>query len=168
MAGPAITCPRCGRTSRHPLDVLERFCGACGMFHDDMAAIGHAAPARRDEPWPTGEEVATMIHLPEHVRSFIGRQMMATRLLQPKVLPGGRYAGLLRIRDRTAIVTGWIGDLGGYDDRWHYAQFGRAMDALAAWSGDGEPRNWEEHPGTGRRPAEAGGSVPNGRSPVRG
>ena len=26
---PSFTCPRCGRTSWHPTDVLEGFCGAC-------------------------------------------------------------------------------------------------------------------------------------------
>lgn len=28
-APPSITCPRCGRTSRHPDDVREGYCGAC-------------------------------------------------------------------------------------------------------------------------------------------
>ena len=56
-----------------------------------------------------------------------------------------------------ALVAGWIGDQGGYDDRWHYADFGRAAGALAAWDGAGEPRDWDEHPGTGRRPAAVRG-----------
>jgi ribosomal protein S27AE len=25
----SFTCPRCGRTSHHPDDVRERYCGAC-------------------------------------------------------------------------------------------------------------------------------------------
>lgn len=29
LAGQSFTCPRCGRTSRHPVDVAEGYCGAC-------------------------------------------------------------------------------------------------------------------------------------------
>jgi hypothetical protein len=28
-AEPSFTCPRCGRTSHHPNDVREGYCGAC-------------------------------------------------------------------------------------------------------------------------------------------
>lgn len=27
-----ITCPRCGRTSFHPVDVMEGYCGNCRKF----------------------------------------------------------------------------------------------------------------------------------------
>lgn len=37
MTDTSITCPRCRRTSYHPSDVAERYCGACGMWHVDMA-----------------------------------------------------------------------------------------------------------------------------------
>jgi hypothetical protein len=30
--GQAFACPRCGRTSYHPKDVQERYCGACHEF----------------------------------------------------------------------------------------------------------------------------------------
>jgi hypothetical protein len=33
---PSITCPRCGRTSYHPKDISEKYCGACHLFHDQM------------------------------------------------------------------------------------------------------------------------------------
>jgi hypothetical protein len=33
----SFTCPRCGRTSHHPDDVRERYCGACHEFTDDVA-----------------------------------------------------------------------------------------------------------------------------------
>src|SRR5215813_3864046 len=33
---PSITCPRCGKTSHHPKDVGERYCGACHQFHHLM------------------------------------------------------------------------------------------------------------------------------------
>jgi hypothetical protein len=35
---PSITCPVCGRTSWHPTDVEEGWCGAC------HGATGHPAP----------------------------------------------------------------------------------------------------------------------------
>jgi hypothetical protein len=31
-----IRCDTCGRTSYHPKDVEERFCGACQKFHDQQ------------------------------------------------------------------------------------------------------------------------------------
>jgi hypothetical protein len=43
---PAFSCPRCGRTSHHPLDAIEGYCGACHdwteprpyrVFHYDRA-----------------------------------------------------------------------------------------------------------------------------------
>lgn len=38
LAGrPRITCPRCARTSHHPDDVTNRYCGACHQYHDQMA-----------------------------------------------------------------------------------------------------------------------------------
>lgn len=36
QAEASITCPRCGRTSWNPNDVLNRYCGACHLFHDQM------------------------------------------------------------------------------------------------------------------------------------
>jgi hypothetical protein len=30
-----IRCHTCNRTSYHPKDVSERYCGACHRFHDD-------------------------------------------------------------------------------------------------------------------------------------
>lgn len=32
----SITCPRCGKTSYHPKDVSEKYCGNCHEFHEDM------------------------------------------------------------------------------------------------------------------------------------
>jgi len=36
--GQSITCHRCGLTSYHPMDVSQRYCGQCRMFHTDAAA----------------------------------------------------------------------------------------------------------------------------------
>lgn len=35
----SITCPRCGRTSYHPRDIQERYCGACHQFHEFMEPL---------------------------------------------------------------------------------------------------------------------------------
>lgn len=32
----SIRCPKCGRTSHHPEDVRQRYCGNCHQFHDEM------------------------------------------------------------------------------------------------------------------------------------
>lgn len=34
--GDSITCTKCRKTSRHPKDVAERYCGACHVFHEDQ------------------------------------------------------------------------------------------------------------------------------------
>ena len=34
---PWITCHKCSRTSYHPKDIAERYCGACG-YHDGAAS----------------------------------------------------------------------------------------------------------------------------------
>jgi|SRR5262245_1165668 len=34
--GGAITCLICQRTSYHPKDVQQKYCGACHIFHDDI------------------------------------------------------------------------------------------------------------------------------------
>jgi ribosomal protein L37E len=32
---PSFTCPRCGRTSYHPMDVQHHYCGHCACFFTD-------------------------------------------------------------------------------------------------------------------------------------
>jgi hypothetical protein len=32
---PSFTCPRCGRMSYNPHDIVEQYCGACHAFIDD-------------------------------------------------------------------------------------------------------------------------------------
>ena len=31
---PCITCLRCGRTSYHPKDIAQWYCGFCHLFHE--------------------------------------------------------------------------------------------------------------------------------------
>jgi len=37
-----IRCHTCGRTSLHPKDIEERYCGACHVFHED-GLLAHEA-----------------------------------------------------------------------------------------------------------------------------
>lgn len=37
LGDDSITCKRCGRTSHHPEDVANRYCGHCHVFLDDNA-----------------------------------------------------------------------------------------------------------------------------------
>jgi hypothetical protein len=45
MTPASFTCPICGRTSWHPTDVAERWCGAC------HGATGHPLPEESDLRW---------------------------------------------------------------------------------------------------------------------
>lgn len=47
---PSITCPACGRTSHHPNDVRERYCGACHAWHDDHQVTTEIAGVDRVSP----------------------------------------------------------------------------------------------------------------------
>jgi hypothetical protein len=38
MPYPFIECLLCGARSFHPIDVAERYCGACHVFHDSVRA----------------------------------------------------------------------------------------------------------------------------------
>ena len=40
---------------------------------------------------------------------------------------------------------------GAYDDVWYYSSITAALNAWAAWDGEGEPDGWYRHPPTGRR-----------------
>jgi hypothetical protein len=42
IAAPSsFTCPRCGRTSHHPMDALNRYCGACHVFDPEPDEKSH-------------------------------------------------------------------------------------------------------------------------------
>lgn len=58
----SLTCPRCGRTTYHPIDIREGYCGAC---HD------WTSPPSRDWPAPSFEDTTSLaywkrIRPPEH------------------------------------------------------------------------------------------------------
>jgi hypothetical protein len=69
----SITCPQCGRTSHHPRDVAEQYCGNCHQWHDLMllqellkitgcgeARTGdHSNSQSRPQPHPDGPATPT-------------------------------------------------------------------------------------------------------------
>jgi len=61
----------------------------------------------------------------------------------------GRDAAIVPMLYTHALVADL--DNFGYGDRWCYKTFEGAQNALAEWSGDGEPNGWHRHPDTGRR-----------------
>jgi hypothetical protein len=64
MSGPyaeelpnRFTCPRCGATTAHPVDVLMSYCGKChawagGMTHDQMQYVHEQVQAEDDQHDP--------------------------------------------------------------------------------------------------------------------
>lgn len=65
-----------------------------------------------------------------------------------------RYACVMPFLFTVAIVEGRAGDLYTYADRWCFATFDMAADALNDWllrGFAGEPEGWHRHPDTGRR-----------------
>lgn len=60
VMAPSFTCPRCERTSWHPDDVREGYCGACHdwtggipVVFQACAGCGAAVACRLGEPAPT-------------------------------------------------------------------------------------------------------------------
>jgi hypothetical protein len=74
----------------------------------------------------------------------------------PKLIGDGRYACVMPFLFTHAIITGRIGNRSTYEDRWCYATSAKAIAAIEAWDGTGEPVGWHRHPGTGRRRTEDG------------
>ncbi|HDZ51431.1 hypothetical protein LCGC14_0113010 [marine sediment metagenome] len=64
------------------------------------------------------------------------------------------YAAIMPLMFTHAIITGRIGNKAMYEDRWCYAGYDKAVAALEAWDGIGEPEGWHRHPATGRRREE--------------
>lgn len=90
--------------------------------------------------------------------------------IEPRILPTGKWAAILPLFYTHAIVTGEVGDVEGYSDRWCYDYGLAALAALTVWDGEGEPKGWHRHPSTGRRIArvegeydERGNLVPMGQ-----
>lgn len=67
-----------------------------------------------------------------------------------------RYAAICKRIYHYDIITGKIGDEGGFDDMWSYHTYADALKALNDWNGLGEPEGWHRNPKTGRRRDENG------------
>lgn len=56
---PSICCPLCGRTSHHPVDIAEGYCGACHQITRGLVTrpcercdgCGQVASSDHQEPW---------------------------------------------------------------------------------------------------------------------
>jgi ribosomal protein L37E len=48
MSAPSFTCPRCGRTSHHPDDVREGYCGACHAWTRDESVPHYLTDAQAE------------------------------------------------------------------------------------------------------------------------
>ena len=87
----SITCPKCGKTSWHPKDILEGYCGNCHEFHDNMNAgqliTQMAAEIERSLP-PLASGDATVFSV--ELLDERGRTIAHLPLQQPmRLLPGG-------------------------------------------------------------------------------
>jgi ribosomal protein L37E len=49
---PAITCPKCGRTSYHPKDIAKRYCGLAATTMESGANSPHRARSPRTRQSP--------------------------------------------------------------------------------------------------------------------
>lgn len=68
-----------------------------------------------------------------------------------KDIGNGLYAAIKPLMFHWTLIVGEIGDTCGYADRWCYADQDKAVKALEAWDGQGEPAGWHRHPMTARR-----------------
>jgi hypothetical protein len=48
VAAPCFTCPRCSRTSHHPIDAAAGYCAKCHAFTRPVRGLA------RPEPWRLG------------------------------------------------------------------------------------------------------------------
>lgn len=71
-------------------------------------------------------------------------------VLHRRTLPDGRIVDLSQMLYTWRLSVGLKGDL-YYDDQWCYETQLRAMHAMVAWDGEGEPAGWHRHPSSGRR-----------------
>lgn len=87
----------------------------------------------------------------EQLRRLAERICAENGYSNPKVLPNRRIAVVCRFltTDAILLLTADHAEM-GYEDRWCYVH-DRAVEALQAWNGEGEPEGWHRHPRTGRR-----------------
>lgn len=74
----------------------------------------------------------------------------------PRPIGNGCWAAVYAYVLTHAIITGRIHDYACTENRWCYSSREKALAALEAWDGKGEPTGWHRHPYTGRRVDETG------------
>ncbi len=65
----------------------------------------------------------------------------------------GMWVGIKRLMFHWTLHTGVVEDRCGYEGRWCYADFSRALTGMLEWAGrdfEGEPAGWRKHPATDR------------------
>jgi hypothetical protein len=73
-----ITCPLCGRTSWHPMDVKERYCGACHKWHDQFTTtelLGALAVVMRHRDHTPHNLIVATLHARALVRALKRRNV---------------------------------------------------------------------------------------------
>lgn len=88
---PSITCPRCGRTSYHPEDIRQGYCGACHWWTSDeqLGPLYDRVHPPEDE---AREEIATALADPS-LRTSNADEMAANLIWRL----GKRGLGIMRL-----------------------------------------------------------------------
>lgn len=86
--------------------------------------------------------------------------------LSPRLIAGGKWAGIQPKMFTHAIVTGRVGDYCTFDDNWCYSSLAQAKVWLDAWDGVGEPKGWFRNTRTGRRVARYDGELDGHGKPL--
>lgn len=71
----SITCPACGRTSYHPVDVMEGYCGHCHAFTSPKLAERRAMTSDELEKLNAGTGFA----LPSGLRAALSKRTQGRR-----------------------------------------------------------------------------------------
>lgn len=66
-----------------------------------------------------------------------------------RTLPDGRVCGVHQLLFHWTLHVG-IHEF-GYEERYCFDTFPRAVVGLESWSGEGDPEGWHRHPESGRR-----------------
>jgi hypothetical protein len=101
-------------------------------------------------------EIATEDHAASPEALWVARLCTANLYTHPKIFADGRYACVAPFLFTHAILLGRIGEESSYEDRWCYGTAEKAIQAIEAWDGTGEPNGWHRHPLTGRRRSQDG------------
>ena len=139
--------------SKKPLPAVGPvgLCVEGSISPSSVRIMGEAQPVpQASSTNPRGIGIAASIVLDEIDPAFL-HHLDVNGYREIRAIGDGLYACLVPLLFTCAIVTGRIGDLSGYEDRWCFHSYAVAKAALDAWNGEGEPQGWHRHPQTGRR-----------------